>query len=256
MSKRKQSQAASRLEGLWDDLRAGDPGAVHAARKLTRRAQAELRVADAGKKTERAWRGLRRAAAPLRDHDVAGGHIRDALVELGVPEGTLAYFDRTWAGRRAALLDATVWPDRPPAFDLRRGWKGRARRLIGKDGDRLLRDGEAALASEDSEEWHAWRKRLKRYRYTIDLIGGVPPIVTDTLEALGRLQDAEVVLGILHGDPDLLRYERARLIAREEVARQAARERVRALFPALAGHLEDPLGTPPTGEPEEEHVGA
>ncbi|WP_019587264.1 CHAD domain-containing protein [Deinococcus apachensis] len=253
MSKR--SQAASRLKTLWDDLRAGDPGAVHGARKLTRRAQAELRVADAGGKTERAWRDLRRAAAPLRDHDVAGGHIRDALVELGVPEDTLAYFDRTWAGRRANLLAGTVWPERPPAFDLRSGWKGRARRLIEQDGDKLLRDGKAVLNSEHSEEWHAWRKRLKRYRYTLDLIGEVPSVVTDTLEALGRLQDAEVVVDILHGDPDLLRFERARLIAREEVARQAARERVRGLFPTLAEHLEDPLGTPLPGE-QEEHVGA
>lgn len=51
MSRR--SRAAERLKPLWDALRAGDPQAVHAARKLTRRAQAELRVAEAGKKTER-----------------------------------------------------------------------------------------------------------------------------------------------------------------------------------------------------------
>lgn len=243
MSKRKHSQAASRLEDLWDNLCAGDPGAVHAARKLTRRAQAELRVVDAGKKVERAWRDLRRAAAPLRDHDVAGGHLRDALAEMDVPQDTLAYFDRTWAERRAALLAGTVWPGRPPAFDLESGWKGRARRLIEQDGRKLSRDGEVALASGDSEQWHAWRKRLKRYRYTLNLLGDVPPVVTDTLEALGRLQDAEVVLALLHGDPDLLRYERARLIAREEVAHNKAQARVRELFPALAEHL--------VGEPEE-----
>ncbi|GMA14718.1 CHAD domain-containing protein [Deinococcus metallilatus] len=234
------SRAARRLKTLWDDLRAGDPQAVHAARKLTRRAQAELRVADAGRKTERAWRDLRRAAAPLRDHDVAGGHLRDALAELGVPEDTLAYFDRTWAERRAALLARTDWPGRPPAFDLHSGWKGRARRLIEQDGRKLLRDGEATLAGDDPEQWHAWRKRLKRYRYTLSLLGEVPPVVTDTLEALGRLQDAEVVLGLLHADPDLLRYERDRLIAREEAARQEARARVRELFPALAEQLSGP----------------
>ncbi|GAA5513580.1 hypothetical protein Dcar01_02321 [Deinococcus carri] len=238
MSKR--SQAAQRLRPLWDELRAGDPQAVHEARKLTRRAQAELRVAEAGGKTERAWRDLRRAAAPLRDHDVAGGHLRDALVELSVPEETLAYFDRIWADRRAALLAGTTWPGRPPAFDLSRGWKGRARRLVQKDGRKLRREGEAALASGDPEQWHAWRKRLKRYRYTLALLEEVPPALTGTLEALGRLQDAEVVLGLLHADPDLLRYERARLIAREEVARQAAREQVRELFPALAAQLSEP----------------
>ncbi|ABF44519.1 MULTISPECIES: CHAD domain-containing protein [Deinococcus] len=235
MSRR--SRAAERLKPLWDALRAGDPQAVHAARKLTRRAQAELRVAEAGKKTERAWRDLRRAAAPLRDHDVAGGHLREALTELGVPDSTLAYFDQTWAERRAALLTQTAWPELPPTFNLHRGWKGRARRLIEKDGQKLRRDGEAVLASDDPEQWHAWRKRLKRYRYTLDLLGAVPPVVTGTLEALGRLQDAEVVLGVLHADPDLLRYERDRLIAREEAAHAAARRQVRELFPALAKQL-------------------
>ena len=38
-------------------------------------------MAEASKKTERAWRDLRRAAAPLRDHDVAGGHLREALTD-------------------------------------------------------------------------------------------------------------------------------------------------------------------------------
>ncbi|WP_104989737.1 CHAD domain-containing protein [Deinococcus sp. NW-56] len=232
MSRR--SEAAGRLRPLWDALTAGDPEAVHRARKLTRRAQAELRVADAGGKTERAWRDLRRAAAPLRDHDVAGDHLRQALTELDVPGDTLAYFDRTWAERRAARLAATEWPDPPPAFKLKRGWKDRARRLIRKDGKRLLAAGEAVLATHDAEQWHDWRKRLKRYRYTLALLGEVPPVLTDTLEALGRFQDAEVVLELLHGDPDLLRYERARLIAREEVARNKAQERVRELFPELA----------------------
>nr|WP_246363185.1 CHAD domain-containing protein [Deinococcus budaensis] len=221
-------------------MRAGDPGAVHAARKLTRRAQAELRVAEAGRQTERAWRDLRRAAAPLRDHDVAGGHLREALTELGVPADTLAYFDRTWAERRAALLAGTVWPGRPRGFDLASGWKGRARRLARQDGRKLQDSGEVALASHEAELWHAWRKRLKRYRYTLDLLGEVPAVVTDTLEALGRFQDAEVVLGLLHADPELLRYERARLIAREEVARHAAQRQVRELFPALAAQLTAP----------------
>lgn len=234
----KHSRAAEKLRVLWDKLRAGDPEAIHAARKLTRRAQAELRVANAGKKTKRAWRDLRRAAAPLRDHDVAGEHLRAALLELGVPSTTLAYFDQTWAERREALLARTPWPQQPPAFELASGWKGRARRLIRKDSEKLLREGQDALTSGDPEQWHAWRKRLKRYRYTLALLGEVPPVVTDMLEALGRFQDAEVVLAILHGDPDLLRFERARLIAREEVARHAAQERVRELFPALSQQLQ------------------
>lgn len=234
------SPAARRLKPLWPRLQVGDPEAVHAARKLTRRAQAELRVADAGGKVARAWRDLRRAAAPLRDHDVTGEHLRDALAELGVEAATLAYFDHTWAERRTALLAATTWPAPPPAFELENGWKKRAHRLAHKDGARLLQDGQATLDSEDAEPWHAWRKRLKRLRYTLELVGEVPPALLETLEALGRLQDAEVVLGVLRADPELLRYERDRLMAREEEARRAARERVRALFPALTLELQGP----------------
>jgi len=234
----KRSQAARELRDLWDDLRAGHPEAVHEARKLSRRAGAELRVSDAGKRKRREWRDLRRAAAPLRDHDVTGEHLRAALTELGVEAGTLAYFDQTWAERRRSLLAGTVWPERPRGFDLRGDWKARARKLAPKDGKKLLQEGETALASREPELWHDWRKRLKRSRFTLDLLGEEPPVLRDVLGALGRLQDAEVVLAVLHSDPDLLRYERARLIAREEAARHAAQERVRELFPALARQMQ------------------
>lgn len=230
----KRSRTGRELKKLWDDLLAGDPAAVHEARKLSRRAQAELRVSDAGGGKRRAWRALRQAAAPLRDHDVTGEHLRGALLELGVEAGTLAYFDGTWRERREALLAGTVWPERPRGFDLREGWRKKARHLAQRDGTDLLTEGEAALSSVEAEAWHRWRKHLKRYRYTLELLEEVPPVLTEVLRALGRLQDAEVVLTLLRGDPELLRYERARLIAREEAARHAAQERVRDLFPALA----------------------
>lgn len=233
----KRSQAARELRRIWNDLRAGDPVAVHEARKLSRRAGAELRVSDAGKRKRREWRDLRRAAAPLRDHDVTGEHLRAALTELGVEAGTLAYFDQTWAERRRTLLAETVWPERPRGFDLREDWKTQARKQAAKDGRKLAQQGEAALASRDPELWHDWRKRLKRYRFTLELLGEELPVLTDVLRGLGRLQDAEVVLAALHSDPDLLRYERARLIAREEAARHAAQERVRELFPGLVEPL-------------------
>lgn len=233
----RRSPAARRLRALWDELRAGDPVAVHEARKLSRRAGAELRVAGAGGRVRRAWRDLRRAAAPLRDHDVSGEHLRAALLDLGAPASVLSRFDRTWAARRSALLARTVWPERPPAFDLESGWKGRARRLAERDTPDLLRAGSAALASDDLPAWHDWRKRLKRHRYTLDLLGDVPGALTDVLDALGRLQDAEVLLERLHAEPRLLRSYRPRLIAREEAARRTAQEQVRALFPELARQL-------------------
>lgn len=244
MSRR--SEAAERLRPLWDALTAGDPEAIHRARKLSRRAGAELRVADAGKKTERAWRELRRAAAPLRDHDVAGGHVLRAMGDLGAPPGALSAFERSWALRRSGLLAATRWLGPPPAFRLKKGWDTRARALLERDRPRLLAAGEAALASPDPEVWHDWRKRLKRTRYTWSLLGEVPPAVTDTLEALGRFQDAEVVLGLLEAHPELLRTRRGDLIAHEERARAAAQEQVRGLFPALAQALAQDL--PDRGE--------
>ncbi|WP_245808322.1 CHAD domain-containing protein [Deinococcus hopiensis] len=223
------------MKATWDELCAGDEVAVHEARKLSRRAQAELRVSDAGGRKRRAWRDLRRAAAPLRDHDVTGEHLRAALTELGVEDSTLAYFDQTWAERRSRLLAQTVWPERPRGFDLKSGWRKEARHLAERDGRHLLKQGQAALNGGEPQAWHDWRKRLKRYRYTLELLGQVPPVLTEVLKALGRLQDAELVLALLHAEPALLRYERARLIAREEAARHAAQERVRELFPALTG---------------------
>lgn len=236
----KRSPTAARLEDLWPDLKAGDPGAVHAARKLTRRAQAELRVAGAGGKVRRAWRDLRRAAAPLRDHDVAGEHLRAALVGLGAPPPLLGRFDTEWAARRAALLAGTDWPQRPPAYDLKGGWRGRARKLAAGDVDDLIEEGEAALASEDTQAWHDWRKNLKRHRYTLDLLGDVPTPLTDVLDALGRLQDTEVTTALLRGDPTLgglLGEFRDQLLVRETAAGKAARAWVRTLFPAFAQAL-------------------
>ena len=177
----KRSRTGRELKAIWNDLKAGDPSAVHEARKLSRRAQAELRVSDAGKRKRREWRGLRQAASPLRDHDVTGEHLREALTELGVEPGTLAYFDQTWRERRAALLAATVWPERPRGFDLKEGWKKEARHLAERDGQDLLTEGEAALNSAEPEPWHDWRKRLKRYRYTLELLDDVTLVLTEVL---------------------------------------------------------------------------
>ncbi|MEF2278871.1 CHAD domain-containing protein [Deinococcus sp. YIM 134068] len=241
----KRSPTAERLEDVWPALRAGDPEAVHTARKLTRRAQAELRVAGARGRVRRAWRDLRRAAAPLRDHDVAGGHLRAALADLGAPETLLTRFGEEWAARRTALLAGTRWPEPPPAYDLKGGWKVRARKLAAEDADDLLAEGEAALASADTEMWHAWRKNLKRHRYTLGLLGDVPTPLTDVLDALGRLQDTEVTTALLRDDEGLralLGGYRDLLLVHEAAAGQAARAWVRALFPAFARTLGE---TPP-----------
>ncbi|WP_102128589.1 CHAD domain-containing protein, partial [Deinococcus planocerae] len=205
-----------------------------------------------------AWRDLRRAAAPLRDHDVAGGHLHAALVGLGAPPPLLDRFDAEWVARRAALLAGTDWPQKPPAYDLKGGWKGRARKLAAGDVDDLIGEGEAALASEDTQPWHDWRKNLKRHRYTLDLLGDVPTPLTDVLDALGRLQDTEVTTSLLRQDatlPGLLGEFRDQLIVREEAAGKAARAWVRTLFPAFSDALrtasepEKKAGKRPNPEP-------
>ena len=57
-------------------------------------------------------------------------------------------------------------------------------------------------------------------------------------DALGRMQDAEVVRGLLE-EHSLLPDQREALLARELEARQTAQEQVRALWPELKAHLKE-----------------
>ncbi|MFC6592186.1 CHAD domain-containing protein [Deinococcus lacus] len=235
------------LKGYWEQLKAGDPDPVHEARKLTRRAQAELRVAGAGKGVSRQWRDLRRAAAALRDHDVAGQHLAEALRELGAAPTYVRRFEQLWQARREELLRRTRWPKRPVGYDLPSGWTDRAHKLLSRDGRALQEAGEAlvqAPASEDaesSEAWHEWRKNLKQYRYTLELVGEVPGPLKRVLDSLGRLQDAEVILELLESDHKLLPAYRTRLREREAAARLQAKSEVRREFSALAKVFAGPV---------------
>lgn len=227
---------AGRLEKLWPDLVQGDPKAVHEARKLTRKVAAELAVSGAPKKVRRAWRDLRRAVAPLRDHDVAGEHLAAALSEEGRPKREINAFKRDWQERRTDLLAGVQWPEMPPTVERPDKFKRRARRALAHEAQSLLEDTPEVLTAEDPDTWHEWRKALKHYRYTLELLEDSPEVLTDTLDALGRMQDAEVVRGLLeeHG---LLPDQREALLARELEARQAAQEQVRVLWPDLKKHL-------------------
>lgn len=234
------SQASARLDDWWEGLTQGHPKAIHEVRKLTRRAGAELQVSDAGKKVRGAWGDLRRAAATLRDHDVAGAHLADMLGELGAPASTVTRFRQSRDEGRRELLAQTRFPARPPAFELRPDWVEKAQKWVRRSSKKLLAEGQDALQAEDSAAWHEWRKDLKKYRYMLDLLGEVPAAVTDTLDALGSLQDAEVLLELLRSDPKLLRSYRSRLMALAESKRSSARDEAKKHFAALSEFLSNP----------------
>ncbi|GHG10965.1 hypothetical protein GCM10017783_24210 [Deinococcus piscis] len=236
------SDLRQQLAEYWPDFQAASPKAVHEVRKLTRRAGAEAKVSDLSKRVRREWRDLRRAAAPIRDHDAAGEHLRAALAEMKASPTALKRFEAAWAGRRAALLAAHPLPAQMPGgYDLPADWEKRAKRALKADRKALLGQGKAlmkAADTNDSEAWHDWRKLMKRYRYTLELVGKAPREVRDMLEHLGRLQDAEVLLDLLQSEGQ--HFGKAQLRAlqqREEQARVDARAAARALWPQLKAHL-------------------
>lgn len=218
-------------------LEAGAPEALHQVRKLSRRAQAQLRVAGAPRRTRRAWRKLRRAVAPVRDHDVAGQHLVGALNQLGAPPEEVAGFQAAWAAGRQRLLAAVHLPGPPPRVRRPQRWKARVQKVLGKDARALLREAAAVLESGEPGRWHQWRKHLKRYRYTLELTSAAPAPLLQVLEHLGRLQDAQVARELLSGDNGLPEH-RSALLAAEAAAARQARARVREVWPALAEHLQ------------------
>lgn len=225
-----------KLQKLWPKLTAGDPKAVHEARKLTRRASAELAASGAPKSARRAWRDLRRAAAALRDHDVAGDHIAAALEEAGRPPGEVAGFRADWAARRAELLAQTEWPPPPQGAPRPDDFGQRVRKALRREARDLLDEAPRVLRARRAETWHDWRKRLKHYRYILELQDKAPAVLTDTLDALGRMQDAEVVRTLLT-EQGLVPGQREELQKREKDARLASQARVRELWPELKQHL-------------------
>lgn len=227
-----------RLGELWPRLTQGDPGAVHEARKLTRKVAAEQAVTGAPKKVRHAWRDLRRAVAPLRDHDVAGEHLAAALKEQGRPQSEITAFRRDWAAQREQLLTQVQWPEQPPTLERPSKFGRRARRALAHEAQDLLEDTPAVLRARKADIWHEWRKSLKHYRYTLELVGKSPQSLSEILDALGRMQDAEVVRGLLE-QQNLLPDQREALLAREKKARTDAQHKVRTLWPELEAHLRE-----------------
>lgn len=228
----------NQLLDLWPDLQAGGPVAVHEARKLARKAEAELRAWDAPKRDRRAWRELRRAVAGVRDADAAREHLRAGLAESGAGRRTLAAFDRASAEARAAAWVAIQLPEPPPEVRRPRRWKARTRERLARDERRVQRLAGAALTGDDPETWHDWRKALKRYRHTLELLHKPPKALLDLLQALGRLQDAQVAQATIADSPDLPRRYRRPLAAREQAAALDAMQAARTAWAALTDERE------------------
>ncbi|WP_133161844.1 CHAD domain-containing protein [Deinococcus koreensis] len=230
-------KTAKTLGTIWPALETGDPEAVHQARKLTRKAQAELRIASAPKRVRRAWRELRRAVAPVRDRDAAGEHLVAALTRLGVPRKEVTAFQTAWAAGRERQFSAITLPAQPGSVKRPKRWRARARRVLARDARALQQEALRVLATGDPEPWHDWRKHLKRYRYTLGLIGAAPKALLEVLEHLGRMQDAQVVAELLTRETWLPQYREALLNAEAGASRQA-QAHIRAGWPALAEHLQ------------------
>ncbi|ANE43016.1 CHAD domain-containing protein [Deinococcus puniceus] len=231
-----------RLSKLLPAVQDGDPKAIHEARKLTRKVAAELALSDAPKKVRRAWRDLRRAVAPIRDRDAAGEHVRAALEELNASAAEIAAFEQGWQDKRAEALAALQLPKLIKDVPRPKHFKRKVRAALAEQSADILEAAPKVLRARKTETWHEWRKTLKHYRYTLELLEPAPSALTDVLDGLGRLQDAEVVLDILTGETWLPHSQNA-LITREKKARQESQRQVRQAWPALEAFLHSRLQT-------------
>lgn len=230
------------LMKFWPALEAGDPKTIHEVRKLTRKAQAQLRISNAPKRTKRAWRDLRRAVAPVRDRDATGQHLIHALHDLKVPLAVLEQFEKQWSTDRESRFAQIKLPEMPPAVKRPKHWKARVQESLESDAKDLTREAVLVLQSGLVEPWHEWRKHLKRYRYTLELTDDAPEELLLVLHQLGRMQDAQVIQNFLTQEEWLPQYRNI-LIKRAAETQRLAQVRVRELWPKLAARLikdEDP----------------
>ena len=229
-------KTAKTLKKLWPALEEGDVKAIHEARKLTRKAQAQLRIASAPKQTKRAWRDVRRAVAPVRDRDASGELLRTVLKDLNVPQEALDQFQTDWEAARQRTFAEVELPELPSAVNRPKHWKARVEEALCSDAHELIREANQVFQTTAVEPWHEWRKHLKRYRYTAELVGEAPDALLQVLEQLGRMQDAQVVQDLLNQEGWVPQYHEA-ILGREAAAQREAQDRVRELWPALHEEL-------------------
>lgn len=232
------SKRQKELERLWPDLLKGDEKAIHEVRKLSRKVGAELRVAGAPRKVRASWRDLRRAIAPVRDRDAVLAHLSEGLRSLGAAEQDVRAFEATWRARREEAFGAVTLPDPPTDVKVDVNLAKKARGKLAGDVEKVREDAVNVLVSDDIDTWHEWRKDLKRLRHTLELVGDVPKSLLDLLQALGRLQDAEVTKMLL-GEFDGLPEHKEALLRREDEAASDSKRAAREAWATLEGDLAD-----------------
>ena len=219
------------LEAHWEALERGEEGAVHEVRKLSRQAGAVLRALEAPKKTQRAWRALRRAVAPLRDWDVLRDLLGSRLGELKVPLETLQKFEADWQLEREKRFGYLVLPAVPHFFEVPKLGDKLLEEAVEDDWPKLRRTAKRILSLEPSALWHDWRKKLKHYRYLLEALNRDSSDLRAVLQSLGRIQDAEVLISTLEDLvqlPSLMPELRVKITQLERGVMQEAAEKVRS----------------------------
>ena len=230
------SKRHKELERLWPDLVKGEEKAVHEVRKLSRKVGAELRVAGAPRKARHGWRDLRRAIAPVRDRDAVLPHLVEGLRSLGASEEDVRSFEAAWRAKREEVFRSVTLPDPPQEFKVDVDLAKRAGKKLPGDVDKVREDAVNVLVSDDIDTWHEWRKDLKRLRHTLELVNEVPRSLLDLLQALGRLQDAEVTKALLQEFAGLPHHKEA-LLRREDEAANESKRAAREAWATLEGDL-------------------
>lgn len=191
------------LDSVWTSLEQGDASAIHEVRKLTRKAGAELRALGATKKIQGAWRALRRAIAPLRDWDVIGEQLEQHLSRDGACAELKQATLEDWAAERSQRYAYLVLPAKPHPFEAPKNADELLTEVLNDDWGKLRRMAKRILPDEISSAWHDLRKKLKRYRHTLELLRDPPPVLLELLRHLGRIQDADILIAVLK-DPQKL----------------------------------------------------
>jgi CHAD domain-containing protein len=228
------------LDNAWTSLELGDASAIHEIRKLTRKAGAELRAFGAPKKIQGAWRALRRAIAPLRDWDVVGEqleqHLEREQVSAELKQATL----EDWAAERDQRYAYLVLPAKPHPFEAPKNSEKNTQELLKEvlhdDWSKLKRMAKRILPDNISSAWHDFRKKLKRFRHTLELLHDPPEVLLELLRHLGRIQDADMVISVLKDPKKLSSLDqgaREHWILEEQKTRLERAENVRRTWALL-----------------------
>ncbi len=228
------------LDNVWTSLELGDASAIHEVRKLTRKAGAELRAWGASKKIQGSWRALRRAIAPLRDWDVIGEQLEQHLSRDGASEALKQAMLEDWDAERNQRYAYLVLPAKPHPFEAPKNAEKNTNEVLTEvlhdDWGKLRRMAKRILPDDISSAWHDFRKKLKRFRHTLELLRNPPAVLLELLRHLGRIQDADILIAVLKDPQKLVSLDhntRESWIAQEKQIRLEQAEEVRRTWGLL-----------------------